>query len=139
MCKTDLADGQLPSRLFGTNAASWALMILAHDLNTAMKRLSGKAWLTKGMKVLRFRLTGLPGRLVSQARKLIIRLGAGAEALGGVFTTAVFGVDSTISRRVIRNLSKSVFRARIREDGLNGDATTEVFEVGGRMEASPKP
>jgi hypothetical protein len=38
--------------------------------------------LTKRMKALRFRLIGLPGRVVSHARKLIIRLGAGAEALG---------------------------------------------------------
>jgi Transposase DDE domain group 1 len=81
--KTDLAGGQLPSGLFGANAAWWALMILAHNLNTAMKRLVlGKDWLTKRMKALRFRLIGLPGRVVSHARKLIIRLGAGAEALG---------------------------------------------------------
>ena len=30
---------------------------------------------------LRYHLIGLPGRLVSHARKLIIRLGAGVEAL----------------------------------------------------------
>jgi hypothetical protein len=58
-------------------------MILAHNLNTAMKRLVlGKDWLTKRMKALRFRLIGLPGRVVSHARKLIISPGAGAEALG---------------------------------------------------------
>jgi hypothetical protein len=34
--KTDLAGGQLPSGLFGANAAWWALMILAHNLNTAI-------------------------------------------------------------------------------------------------------
>jgi hypothetical protein len=46
--KTDLAGGQLPSGLFGANAAWWALMILAHNLNAAMKRLvPGKDWLTK--------------------------------------------------------------------------------------------
>jgi hypothetical protein len=81
--KTDLAGGQLPSALFGANAAWWALMILAHNLNTAMKRLVlGSGWTTKRMKALRLRLIGLPGRVVSHARKLIIRLGAGAEALG---------------------------------------------------------
>ena len=80
--KTDLAGGQLPSWLFGANAAWWALMILAHNLNTAMKRLVlGTGWLAKQMKALRLRLIGLPG-VVSHARKLIIRLGAGAEALG---------------------------------------------------------
>jgi hypothetical protein len=81
--KSDLAGGRLPSGLFGANAAWWALMILAHNLNAAMKRLVlGESWATKRMKALRFQLIGLPGRVVSHARKLIIRLGAGAEALG---------------------------------------------------------
>jgi hypothetical protein len=80
--KTDLAGGQLPSGLFGANAAWWALMILALNLNAAMKRLVlGKGWVTKRMKALRFHLIGLPGRVVSHARRLIIRLGAGVEAL----------------------------------------------------------
>jgi hypothetical protein len=80
--KSDLAGGQLPSGLFGANAAWWALMILALNLNAAMKRLVlGGAWATTRMKALRFHLIGLPGRVVSHARKLIIRLGAGPEAL----------------------------------------------------------
>jgi hypothetical protein len=80
--KADLAGGQLPSGLFGSNAAWWTLMILALNLNAAMKRLVlGKDWVTKRMKAPRFRLIGLPGRVVSHARGLIIRLGAGAEAL----------------------------------------------------------
>jgi len=83
--KSDLAGGQLPSGLFGANAAWWALMILAHNLNTAMKRLVlGKDWATKRMKALRFRLIGLPGRVVRHARKLIIRLGASADALATI-------------------------------------------------------
>ena len=40
----------------------------------------------KRMKALRFRLIALPGRVVSHARKLIIRLGAGAEALTMIVT-----------------------------------------------------
>jgi hypothetical protein len=85
--KSDLAGGQLPSGLFGANAAWWALMILAHNLNTAMKRLVlGKDWVTKRMKALRFRLIGLPGRVVSHARKLIIQLGAGVDALATIVT-----------------------------------------------------
>jgi hypothetical protein len=80
--KSDLAGGQMPSGLFGANAAWWALVILALNVNAAMKRLVlGKDWVTKRMKAVRFRLIGLPGRVVSHARKLIIRLGAGAEAL----------------------------------------------------------
>ena len=83
--KSDLAGGQLPSGLFGANAAWWALMILAHNLNAAMKRLVlGKGWVTKRMKALRLRLIGLPGRVVSHARKLIIRLGADADALATI-------------------------------------------------------
>jgi hypothetical protein len=86
--KSDLAGGQLPSGLFGANAAWWALTILTHNLNAAMKRLVlGKDWVTKRMKTLRFRLIGLPGRVVSHARRLIVRLGAGAEALS-LFVTA---------------------------------------------------
>lgn len=85
--KSDLAGGQLPSGRFGANAAWRALMILAHNLNTAMKRLVlGKEWATKRMTALRFRLIGLPGRVVSHARKLIIRLGAGAEAPATIVT-----------------------------------------------------
>jgi hypothetical protein len=80
--KSDLAGGQMPSGLFGANAAWWALMILAFNLNAAMKRLAlGERWATTRMKALRFHLIGLPGRVVSHARKLIIRLGGGAEAL----------------------------------------------------------
>jgi Transposase DDE domain group 1 len=83
--KSDLAGGQLPSGQFGANAAWWALMILAHNLNTAMKRLVlGKDWATKRMKALRFRLIGLPGRVVRHARKLIIRLGADVEVLSTI-------------------------------------------------------
>jgi hypothetical protein len=80
--KSDLAGGQLPSGLFGANAAWWALTILAHNLNATMKRLVlGKGWVTKRMKAMRFHLISLPGRVVSHARQLIIRLGTGVEAL----------------------------------------------------------
>src|SRR5271166_3241799 len=36
--KDDLAGGRLPSGLFGANAAWWAIMVLAHNLNAMMKR-----------------------------------------------------------------------------------------------------
>ena len=86
--KSDLAGGQMPSGLFGANAAWWAFVILAHNLNAAMKQLVlGKDWAVKRMKALRFHVIALPGRVVSHARKLIIRLGGGAEALK-MFVTA---------------------------------------------------
>jgi Transposase DDE domain group 1 len=83
--KTDLAGRQLPSAVFGANAAWWALAILAHNLNAAMKQLVlGKDWMSKRMKALRFHLLALPGRVISHARRLIIRLGCGAEALATI-------------------------------------------------------
>jgi hypothetical protein len=86
--KSDLAGGQLPSGLFGANAARWVLAILSLNLNAAMKQLVlGKDWVAKRMKAVRFRLIELPGRVVSHARRLIIRLGGGAEALN-TFVTA---------------------------------------------------
>jgi len=82
-----VARGVDVSVLLARRAAWWALMILTHNLNTAMKRLVlGKNWVTKRMKALRFHLIGLPGRVVSHARRLIIRLGAGAEALATIVT-----------------------------------------------------
>ncbi len=83
--KSDLAGGQMPSGLFGANAAWWALSILAFNLNAAMKRLAlGEGWASKRMKALRFHLIGLPGRVVSHARQVIVRLGGGAEALATI-------------------------------------------------------
>lgn len=73
--KEDLAGGKLPSSAFGENAAWWWIMLLAFNLNAAMKRmiLEG-SWVAKRMKALRFSLIGLPGRVVNHARGLIIRL-----------------------------------------------------------------
>lgn len=79
--KDDLCGGRLPSGLFGANAAWWAIMILAHNLNAALKRLAlGEAWVTRRMKTLRFQLITLPGRVVRHARRLILRLAHGHPA-----------------------------------------------------------
>jgi len=80
--KSDLAGGQMPSGLFGANAAWWTIMILAHNLNAVMKRLVlGPAWVAKRMKALRFALIGLPGRVVHHARRLIVRISAAGHTL----------------------------------------------------------
>jgi hypothetical protein len=80
--KDDLAGGRMPSGLFGANAAWWAIAILAHNLNAAMKRLVlGSAWATKRMKAVRFALINLPGRVIRHARRLIIRVSATGDAL----------------------------------------------------------
>ena len=76
--KEDLAGGKLPSGLFGANAAWWHIMILALNLNSAMKRLVlGKSWVSKRLKAIRFGLINLPGRVVDHARALIVRLTGG--------------------------------------------------------------
>jgi hypothetical protein len=76
--KTDLAGGKLPSGLFGANAAWWQIMILAFNLNTAMKRLVlGEGWVNRRMKAVRFWLINLPGRVLEGGRRLSIRLVGG--------------------------------------------------------------
>ena len=80
--KSDLTGGQMPSGLFGANAAWWALAILAFNLNAMIKRLAlDKVWAARRMKALRLHLIGQPGRIVSHSRCLVIRLGGGAAAL----------------------------------------------------------
>ena len=76
--KEDLAGGRLPSGYFGVNAAWWHIMILALNLNSAMKRLVlGETWVGKRMKAIRFWLIKLPGRVLKRARMLRVRLVGG--------------------------------------------------------------
>jgi hypothetical protein len=80
--KEDLAGGRLPSSDFGENAAWWWIMVLALNLNTAMKHLVlKKSWTTKRMKALRFSLINLPGRILTGARQLAIRIAKGHPSL----------------------------------------------------------
>ena len=80
--KEDLAGGRLPSSDFGENAAWWWIMVLALNLNTAMKHLVLKeSWTTKRMKALRFSLINLPGRILTGARQLAIRIAKGHPSL----------------------------------------------------------
>ncbi len=80
--KDDLAGGQLPSAKFGANAAWWAIMILAFNLHSAMKRLVfGAEWENKRLKAIRFSLINLPGRVIRHARGLLIRLSGGHPSL----------------------------------------------------------
>ena len=76
--KSDLAGGRMPSRLFGANAAWWAITVLSFNLNSGMKRLVlGREWVSRRLKAVRFTLIALPGRVVRHARRLIIRLARG--------------------------------------------------------------
>lgn len=76
--KEDLAGGMFPSSLFGVNAAWWWIMVLAFNLNTAMKNLVlKKSWMPKRMKAIRFSLIALPGRIIERSRELFVRLAKG--------------------------------------------------------------
>jgi hypothetical protein len=80
--KEDLAGGTLPSGKFGENAAWWSIMVLAHNLNTAMKNLVLQGtWITRRMKAVRFSLINLPARIVERSRQFFIRLSAGHPSL----------------------------------------------------------
>jgi len=77
--KSDFAGGQLPSAKFGANAAWWALMILAMNLQRIMRGLMGEGWEKKRMKAVRFSLINTPGRIISHARQFCMRV---PEAVG---------------------------------------------------------
>jgi hypothetical protein len=73
--KQDLAGGKLPSEDFGKNAAWWWIMILALNLNAALKLLVlGKDWVWKRMKAIRFSLINIPARIIERSRQLSLRL-----------------------------------------------------------------
>ena len=80
--KEDLAGGTLPCGDFGENAAWWGIMILALNLNAAMKRLVLPAsWRRKRFKALRFGLIHLAGVVRKRSRQLQILLSPGQPAL----------------------------------------------------------
>jgi hypothetical protein len=83
--KNELAGGQLPSNKFGVNAAWWQIMVIAMNLNSAMKRLVlapalGKQWAKSRLKAIRYQIINLPGRIVNHARELWVKIG-GVAAL----------------------------------------------------------
>jgi hypothetical protein len=73
--KEDLAGGKLPTDDLGANAAWWWIMILALNLNNAMKMLVlGKSWISRRIKAIRLHLITLPARILERSRELFIRL-----------------------------------------------------------------
>jgi len=73
--KEDLAGGKLPSGDFGENAAWWAIMLLALNLNAAMKQLVlPQSWARKRLKAVRFGLINLAGQVRERSRQLEILL-----------------------------------------------------------------
>lgn len=80
--KSDLAGGRLPSGKFGANAAWWAMMLIAFNINVIMKRHAlGGPWSERRIKALRFGFIRLAGWVVDHARQLQIRLSSGHPAL----------------------------------------------------------
>ena len=76
--KEDLAGGRLPSGKFGANAAWWAMVVLAFNLNSALKQLAlGKEWVSKRLKAIRFGVINVAGRITRHARQLTINLSRG--------------------------------------------------------------
>jgi hypothetical protein len=81
--KEDLAGGTLPSGDFGENAAWWWIMVLAFNLNAALKSLVlGGRWVYRRMKAIRFYLINIPARVMERSRQLSLRLSAGDPAYG---------------------------------------------------------
>jgi len=76
--KDDFAGGQLPSWLFGVNAAWWQIMLLALNLDVIMKRIVlGGTWAPRRMKAMRFAFIRVAGWVRERARQLEIRLSYG--------------------------------------------------------------
>ena len=84
--KEDLAGGQMPSFRFGANAAWWGIMLLAFNLEIAMKRavlekIEPGKWRERRMKAIRFEVISTPGRLVNHARQPRLRMAQGHPAM----------------------------------------------------------
>jgi len=80
--KEDLAGGKLPCAEFGKNAAWWWMMILAFNLNTAMKKLAlGGNWVTRRLKAIRFHVIQIAGRVLERGNRLKMRVASGLEML----------------------------------------------------------
>lgn len=81
--KSDLAGGTLPSGKFGANAAWWQIMVLAYNLDRAMRLLAMPGPMKKKrLKAIRFALIDVPARVVEHSRQLFVRLARGHPALG---------------------------------------------------------
>lgn len=73
--KNELGGGVLPSYRFGANAAWWQLVVLTHNLVSALKRLAlPETWAAFRPRRLRFLLFQVAGRLVQHGRRLVLRV-----------------------------------------------------------------
>jgi hypothetical protein len=90
--KSDFAGGRLPSAKFGANAAWWALMILAMNLQRIMQGLMGEGWTKRRMKAVRYKLINAPGRLAQHARQYFLRVPELAYRLLSDLSAAIAGI-----------------------------------------------
>ena len=83
--KNELGAATPPCGRFGANAAWYRLSLLTYNVLSALKSLALPAHLSSARpKRLRFVLFTLPGRLVTHARRLVLRLSEAAERLAGL-------------------------------------------------------
>ncbi len=80
--KTDLGAGRMPCDEFGANAAWWQIALLACNFHVLMQRLIfGRKGLGQRLKTVRFQWLNVAGRVISHARKTIIRIAERHPAL----------------------------------------------------------
>jgi len=73
--KNDLGAGVMPCGRLGANAAWLRLAMMTHNVLTALKRLAlPEQWLTARPKRMRFQIFCSPGKLVSHARRTLLRV-----------------------------------------------------------------
>ena len=78
--KSELAAAALPSGKFGANAAWFRCNVLTYNLLTALKRLTlPRDFRTARPKRLRFLLFNTVGKVISHARRTLLRLSAAAQ------------------------------------------------------------
>ena len=95
--KEGLAGGQLPSNLFGANAAWWAIMVLSFNLNRLMQIAALPKDLKESkMKALRFYVIQLPGRVIHHARSVYIRVEGHCFELLQLIRTKITKVRSQV-------------------------------------------
>ncbi len=76
--KADITGKTLPCAEFGKNAAWWWIMILLRNLNQMMKKLVLEPSMApKRMKVVRFSIINLPGRVIKRSHQLLVRISKG--------------------------------------------------------------
>ena len=73
--KNELAAGVMPCGRLGANAAWLRLAVMTHNVLTALKRLAlPEKWLTARPKRMRFQIFCSAGKLVSHARRVLLRV-----------------------------------------------------------------